>query len=396
MLMDMFNAPLSRKGTYCTQWDFCEDRFGVKDIVPFSISDMDLPMPEAITAALRKRLEHPVLGYSRWQHKEYLDAICRWYSRKYQTDIDAEWITYSPSVMYSIAKAIELLTTSEDSILIFTPVYNAFFDVIKNSGRRLLTSNLSRDAGGQYTIDWNDFDAKAKDARIVLVCNPHNPTGKVWSENDLRHIAERSATHHCWLLSDEIHSDFTFNNRFTSALKLQYEKVIAFNSISKTFNVPALTGSYLITPDNDFNDRFRAIIRYRDFVNSPSVLNVIATIVAYNECDDWLRKLKIHLKSNIDLTQDYIKKNIPLLMLRETEGCYFAWIDCSYTGHSFDEFYSKLIHEGKVGIMPGCVYGPGGENFLRLNLACSREKLTLGLNRIAFVIDKMNQEKCDE
>lgn len=394
--MDRFNAPLSRKGTYCTQWDFCEDRFGVKDIIPFSISDMDLPIPEAITTALHKRLEHPVLGYSRWQHPEYLDAICHWYTREYHTDIDTGWVTYSPSVMYSIARALELLTMGEDGILIFTPAYNAFFDVIKYSGRRLLTSTLIRDAGGRYTIDWPDFDAKVRDARIVLVCNPHNPTGNVWSEDELSRIAERCAVHGNWLLSDEIHSDFVFNGRFTSMLKLRYGKTIVFNSISKTFNVPALTGSYLITPDSDFNNRFRTITRYRDFVNSPSILNVIATIVAYNECNVWLAKLKAHLKSNIEFTRRFIKQNMPSLNLGNTQGCYFAWIDCAGIGYPFDEFYAALIHEGKVGIMAGNVYGPGGENFLRLNLACSLEKLTLGLNRIAFVINKMNQEKCDE
>lgn len=146
--MDIFNTPVSRKGTYCTQWDFCEDRFGVKDIIPFSISDMDLPMPEAITNALRKRLEHPILGYSRWQHSEYLNSICHWYGQKYDTEIDANWITYSPSVMYSIAKALELLTDYEDNILIFTPAYNAFFDVIKNTGRKLTTSTLIREQDG--------------------------------------------------------------------------------------------------------------------------------------------------------------------------------------------------------------------------------------------------------
>lgn len=140
--MDVFNTPVSRKGTYCTQWDFCEDRFGVKDVLPFSISDMDLPIPEVIIRALRKRLEHPILGYSRWQHGEYLNAIVNWYYQQYQTDIKPEWITYSPSVMYSIAKAIELLTSHGDNILVFTPVYNAFFDVIKHSERNILTASL--------------------------------------------------------------------------------------------------------------------------------------------------------------------------------------------------------------------------------------------------------------
>lgn len=394
--MDIFNTPVSRKGTYCTQWDFCEDRFGVKDIIPFSISDMDLPMPEAITNALRKRLEHPILGYSRWQHSEYLNSICHWYGQKYDTEIDANWLTYSPSVMYSIAKALELLTDYEDNILIFTPAYNAFFDVIKNTGRKLTTSTLIREQDGRYSLDWNDFNTKAKHAKIILLCNPHNPTGKVWSEDELIKISEICSKNNCWLLSDEIHSDFTFSHKFTSVLKLHYDKTVVFNSISKTFNVPALMGSYLITPDNNFNEKFRLITRYRDFVNSPSVLNIIATIVAYNECDGWLHELRTHLRSNVDFAVNYVKENISSLLLKESEGCYFAWIDCSQISCSFDKFYSRLIHEGKVGIMAGSVYGPGGENFLRLNLACSREKLHQGLCRVAYVIDKINQENKHE
>ncbi|EOQ49802.1 TPA: MalY/PatB family protein [Citrobacter braakii] len=394
--MDIFNTPVSRTGTYCTQWDFCEDRFGVNDIIPFSISDMDLPIPDAITRALRKRLEHPILGYSRWQHSEYLNAICDWYGQKYDTAIDVNWISYSPSVMYSISRALELLTKCEDNILIFTPSYNAFFDVIKNSERKLLSSTLIKDGDGRYNIDWDDFNAKAEQAKVILLCNPHNPTGKVWSEHELVKISEICMKHNCWLLSDEIHSDFTFSRKFFSALKLHYNKIVVFNSISKTFNVPALTGSYLITADNAFNEQFRLITRYRDFVNSPSVLNVIATIVAYNECDTWLQKLKTHLQSNIDFAVHYVKENLSPLILRESEGCYFAWIDSSEISCSFEHFYSKLIHEGKVGIMDGRVYGPGGENFLRLNLACSREKLYQGLCRISYVVDKINQENKNE
>lgn len=394
--MDIFNTPISRKGTYCTQWDFCEDRFGVKDVLPFSISDMDLPIPDAITRALKKRLEHPILGYSRWQHDDYLNAIVNWYYKQYKTDIKSEWITYSPSVMYSIAKAIELLTSSGDNILIFTPVYNAFFDVIKNSGRNTLETSLSKDNEGNDVIDWQDFDLKIKKAKMVLICNPHNPTGTVWSDDCLHKIAASCVRHNVWLCSDEIHSDFVFNRCFTSALKIINEKVVVFNSISKTFNLPALTGSYMISPDENFNHQFRMISRYRDFVNSPSVLNVIATIVAYNECEEWLTSLKKHLSSNIQFTQRYINENIPELIVKPAAGCYFSWINCSAIGYPFDKFYSRLIHEGKVGIMAGHVYGIEGEGYLRLNLACSREKLYMGLTRIAGVIRNINQEKENE
>ncbi|HGC4887006.1 TPA: MalY/PatB family protein [Escherichia coli] len=391
--MDVFNTPISRKGTYCTQWDFFEDRFGVKDVLPFSISDMDLPIPEAIIRALKKRLEHPILGYSRWQHDDYLNAIVNWYHQQYKTEIKPEWITYSPSVMYSIAKAIELLTSHGDNILVFTPVYNAFFDIIKHSERNILTASLIIKNEGGYAINWQDFDLKIQSAKMVLLCNPHNPTGTVWSEEDLHKIAASCARHNVWLCSDEIHSDFVFNRSFTSALKIKKEKVVVFNSISKTFNVPALTGSYMISTDDNFNHKFRTISRYRDFVNSPSVLNIIATIIAYNECEGWLKSLKAHIASNIQFTQQYLNENTPELIVRPADGCYFSWIDCSAIGYPFDEFYSRLIHEGKVGIMAGNVYGTEGEGYLRLNLACGREKLYMGLTRLASVIKNINQGK---
>ncbi|EIT0136072.1 PatB family C-S lyase [Escherichia coli] len=379
MLMDIFNTSISRKGTYCTQWDFCEDRFGVKDVLPFSISDMDLPIPEAIIRTLKKRLEHPILGYSRWQHDDYLNSIVNWYHQQYKTEIQPEWITYSPSVMYSISKAIEILTLNGDNILIFTPVYNAFFDVIKHNGRNMLTTSLMKENGRGYVINWQDFELKIKSAKMVLLCNPHNPTGTVWSEDDLHRIAACCARHNIWLCSDEIHSDFVFNHSFTSALTIKDDKVVVFNSISKTFNVPALTGSYMISTDDNFNHKFRTISRYRDFVNSPSVLNVIATIVAYNECEEWLKSLKVHIASNIQFTLQYLNENIPELIVWPAEGCYFSWVDCSALGYPFDKFYRRLINEGRVGIMAGHVYGTEGEGYLRLNLACSREKLYMGL-----------------
>ncbi|TXU20759.1 aminotransferase class I/II-fold pyridoxal phosphate-dependent enzyme, partial [Escherichia coli] len=170
-------------------------------VLPFSISDMDLPIPEAIIRTLKKRLEHPILGYSRWQHDDYLNSIVNWYHQQYKTEIQPEWITYSPSVMYSISKAIEILTLNGDNILIFTPVYNAFFDVIKHNGRNMLTTSLMKENGRGYVINWQDFELKIKSAKMVLLCNPHNPTGTVWSEDDLHRIAACCARHNIWLCS---------------------------------------------------------------------------------------------------------------------------------------------------------------------------------------------------
>ncbi len=275
--MTDFNDVINREGTFCTQWDYIADRFGKSDVLPFSISDMDLACPPSLMQVMTERFEHPILGYSRWRHDEYLGAIQKWYLSRYDSYIEKNCITYSPSVMYSIAKAIELLSMPGDNVLIFTPVYNSFFDVVENSNRNIIESALIYDKG-QYQIDWENLPSLISKSKIVLFCSPHNPVGKCWSDNEVNNIINLCEQHKFWLLSDEIHCDFVFDTEFNSVLNYGYDKSIVLNSISKTFNVPALTGSYLISTDQWFNERFQKLIRYRDFVNSPSILNVIATI----------------------------------------------------------------------------------------------------------------------
>ena len=384
--MTNFNKDVNRKGTYCTQWDFASDRFGLSDVLPFSISDMDLEYPKELGDALKGRLEHNILGYSRWQHADYLNAISSWYGVRYGAIVNSSWITYSPSVMYSIAKYIEIVSLPGESVLIFTPVYNAFFDVIDNSDRDITSSSLIY-TDGLYSIDWDDFSSKAKECSAVLLCNPHNPVGRCWSEYEINRIADICKQNNCWLLSDEIHSDFIFSGKFYSAINLEHENVVVFNSISKTFNVPALTGSYVISSNAEVNDSFRKISRYRDFVNSPSILNVIATIVAYTKCAYWVDALNDHILSNKKFVFNYILSQLPSLKITNQEACYFAWIDCRSLGISMGVLQHTLVEREKVGIMSGAIYGPESESFLRLNLACPKSKLVDGLRRLKRAIN---------
>ena len=393
--MTDFNTPISRYNTWCTQWDFVADRFGDAEVLPFSISDMDLAAPQAIISALKARLDHPVLGYSRWQHADYLDAIVHWYDKQFACPLQPEWIAYSPSVMYSLSKLIELLSGTADGICLLTPAYNAFFDVIRQSRRQLLTSELKR-TGGRYHIDWQDFEYNAMRAKIILLCKPHNPVGRCWTPHEINRILDIAHKHNCWVISDDIHMDITFTQKTYPILKARHPhqaRLVVLSSVSKTFNLPALTGSYALIPDPQLHQKFVTLTRYRDFVNSPAILNVIATMVAYRECDAWLASLRTHLRQNIAFVASFLAEFLPEISVVEPDGCYFAWLDCQRLAVSDEVLQHSLVHTGKVGILSGSHYGRGGAHFLRLNCACSRSKLEDGLHRLHKAVTALNDAR---
>ncbi len=383
--MSKINTNVDRRGTYSTQWDYIQDRFGKEGILPFSISDMDIAVSDEILTAIKDRIQHPVLGYSRWKHSDFRSSITQWYSRKFETEICDDWIYYSPSVMYSISKLIEILTDENDGVLILTPAYNAFFEVIENNKRKLITSSLTKN----YSINFEDLENKAQKSKLILLCNPHNPVGTVFSEEELLRIIDIAQKYDLWIISDDIHMDITYETKTTPILKLKSytDRIIIVSSISKSFNVPALTGSYAIIPNVKIQEDFENITRYRDFVNSPSVLNIIATITAYTECDEWLDDLILHLKSNRDYIVEYLNEHIPKITMIPPQGTYLGWLDYSKLQIESTVFQHHLINEGKVGIMDGLTYGVEGDQFLRINFACSREKLTEGLDRLKSTVD---------
>nr|WP_318380967.1 PatB family C-S lyase [uncultured Enterobacter sp.] len=382
--MTDFNTPISRYNTWCTQWDYTADRFGEAGLLPFSISDMDLAVPPQIMTALTDRLAHPVLGYSRWRHEDYLSAIVHWYDKQFDCAIQPEWIHYSPSVMYSLSKLIELLSGTGDGICLLTPAYNAFFDVIRENRRQLMPSELKR-VGGRYQIDWQDVENQALRARIILLCNPHNPVGRCWTPHEINRLLDIAHKYDCWVISDDIHMDLCWSQKTFPVLKANHphqQRLVVLSSVSKTFNVPALTGSYALIPDAELAAKFATLTRYRDFVNSPAILNVIATIVAYRECDNWLDDLLTHIQGNIAYVTDFLLRFLPEISVVQPEGCYFAWLDCQRLTVTDEALAHSLVHIGKVGIMSGNAYGRGGAHFLRLNCACPRAKLEEGMHRL--------------
>lgn len=381
-----FDTIINRKGTYCTQWDYIKDRFGVDDLLPFTISDMDFEAPKEIIDAVMNRVNHKVFGYSRWNHDDFKDSIKLWYKKRFNFSINKEWILYSPNVMYSVSNLIRMKSKTGDNVLIFTPVYDGFFKTIKANNRNIITSAL-KIINNRYQIDFDDFERKCLKSKILLFCSPHNPIGRVWTADELKRVVDICKMHNIYIISDEIHMDIVYNIHIPIFSINNYKNIALCSSPSKTFNISSLSSSYLLVRDNSDREEFLHILKDRDSLSSPQILGIIASIEAYNKCDYWIDKALKYIENNIKYVINYINKNISDLKCYMPEGTYFTWIDYSNLNISNKDFQKYLINIGKVAIMDGITYGEDGKFFIRINCACPMEKIKDCMNRINNTIE---------
>lgn len=381
-----FDEPINRKGTQCTQWDYVEDRFGEKNLLPFTISDTDFKVPAAVEAALIKRMQHPVFGYTRWNHNEFKQAVCKWYSERFNSMIKSDWLVYSPSVMYSVKQLVTLLSEPGDGIIVQTPAYDAFYKMIKENKRKIVPNALIYDAKS-YRIDFEELTRlmAQPENKVLLLCSPHNPTGRVWQKDELQQIIELAKTHDVFIISDEIHMDIVRKGqRHQPIIDLLQENVALVTSGSKTFNFPGLIYSYGIIPDPKLRERFLTQLKEADGLSSTSIFGMTATIAAYDNESKWVDQLNDYLDGNIAYVIAYLQEHHPELVVTKSEATYLMWIDCTALGLTMAELQQRMIRKGKVAIMSGEIYGKEGRNFLRLNIGCSREKLIDGLKRFTL------------
>ncbi|MGX7245583.1 MalY/PatB family protein [Enterococcus quebecensis] len=381
-----FDEHINRKGTFCTQWDYVADRFGEADLLPFTVSDTDFSVPKEIIQTLQQRLNHPVFGYTRWNHDTFKKSIQKWYKTRFDYCLDSDWIIYSPSVIYSISKLIELKSDIGEHVVIQTPAYDAFFKLIEAQHRTLIETKLLFQ-NKQYKIDFDDLESKLKhpSCKIFLLCSPHNPTGRVWTKAELTQMIQLCEKYQVFLISDEIHMDILRKGQQHSPIftyAMNQKNLALCTSASKTFNTPGLIASYLMLPDPALREEFLSLLKYRDGLSSTSIFGMLSTITAYNQCGNWLGQLNEYLDQNVQLTEDFIKEYLPELTLVASQATYLLWIDCSKLPFSMDSIQDALIHHGKVAIMPGITYGEAGQYYLRLNIGCSKEKLLDGLHRL--------------
>lgn len=390
-----FDEVINRLGTYCTQWDYIEDRFGEKDLLPFSISDTDFKIPKPITEKILEVAKHEIYGYSRWNHHDFKSSITDFYKRRHNCDMKEDWVLYSPSVMYSVSILIRLLSKPKDAVLTFNPMYDSFFTVIEDNDRRLISHHLIA-KNGTFEIDFPLFEKQLEEAEILLLCAPHNPTGRIWTKEEMDTIVSLCKKHHVKIISDEIHMDIQLReNKHIPLLSYinEYEDLYTASSCSKTLNVPGLIGSYLLVPNEEIRDAFLHQTRKVDFLNSVSILGMYATMVGYRECDDYIDQLNAYIKSNMEYVKSFIDKELPDFKFEIPDGTYLAWIDAREVPFTTEEIQDALVHVGKVAIMKGETYGKSGTKYLRLNCGCPKSKLEDGMKRFKTAMDWLYTQK---
>ncbi|WP_329226063.1 pyridoxal phosphate-dependent aminotransferase [Streptomyces sp. NBC_01460] len=379
-----FGTPVDRHGTWCTQWDYVEDRFGVPGLLPFTISDMDFETAPEIMTALRGRLDHGVLGYSRWRQDDFLSAIVHWYATRHATTVDPASVVYAPSVVYQVSQLLRLWSRPGDGVVAHTPMYDAFPRTVAAHGRRLLECPLDDRAELERLL-------ALPDTAVLLLCSPHNPTGRVWSQAELERMARLCERHGVAVISDEIHSDLAHAphvHRPWAGIGGEGRWAVV-TSASKSFNIPALTGSYGIMGDPVSRDAYLRQLKEADGLSSPAVLSLVGHIAAYREGGPWLDALRAYLAGNLTMVADRLREEFLGLGWEPPQAGYLAWIDLRPLGVDDDALQRELVEVEKVAIMPGAAYGAPG--WLRLNVGCPRSKAEAGVEALVRALHRLTR-----
>jgi len=381
-----FDTVIPRRGTGSYKWDTPE----CPGVIPMWVADMDFRTAPAIIDALARRVHHGVFGYTKVPD-EYYNAVIRWFGMRHGWTIERDWIIYTSGVVPAVSAIIKAVTHPGDKVITQTPAYNCFFSSIRNNGCRLVENPLRYDAGN-YTIDFDDLEEKASDtdAKVLLLCNPHNPSGRVWTRKELERISDIALRNGLFVISDEIHCELTFNGHCYTPFST-IGKDAAYNSAvcvspSKAFNIAGLQIADIVTPDPDIRAAIDRAINDNE-VCDVNPFGVIATIAAYNESVDWLECLKEYIWKNYVYLNTELSNRTDKLRLTPLQGTYLAWIDITRTGMSSRQFVDSLLLSERLMINPGIMYGTDGEGFIRVNLACPRNLLADAVERlISFVM----------
>ncbi|HGW6103128.1 TPA: MalY/PatB family protein [Citrobacter werkmanii] len=383
-----FSKVVDRHGTWCTQWDYVADRFGSADLLPFTISDMDFATAPCILEALTQRLSHGVLGYSRWKNDEFLSAIQHWFLTRHNTKIDPQSLVYGPSVIYMVSELIRQWSSAGDAVVIHTPAYDAFYKAIEGNQRVVRAVELEKRTDGWYCDMTALENALSRpESKILLLCSPQNPTGKVWRRDELETIAELCQRHGVKVISDEIHMDMVWGDHpHIPWSNVARDSWALLTSGSKSFNIPALTGAYGMIEDAQSRNDYLSALKGRDGLSSPAVLALTAHIAAYQQGASWLDALRDYLASNLHYVARELNAAFPELSWQVPQSTYLAWIDLRPLNIDDRTLQEALIHQQKVAIMPGYTYGEEGRGFVRLNAGCPRSKLEKGVQGLINAI----------
>ena len=386
-----FDRITDRHHTNSIKWDFNQRTFGREEVLPLWVADMDFKAPEEVVEALVKRAQHGIYGYSEGK-AGYYKALEDWIDKRHGWKIQRDWITFSPGVVPALNELVRSLTQLGDKILIQSPVYPPFFHVIRNHGREVVNSQL-RLENGRYTMDFADLEEKfSSGVKMMILCNPHNPVGRVWQRDELERLGRLCLAHDVIVISDEIHGDLIYKDYhhipFASLSPELANQSIVCTAPSKTFNLAGLQTSNLIIPNVAFREAFKKSLSLTG-VHNPNVFGITALEAAYRHGWDWLAQLMNYIKGNSDFLISFLDQELAQIQAIQPEGTYLIWLDFRSLGMEPKSLQEFLVHKAGVGLNAGYQFGPGGEGFARLNLGCSHSVVEEGLQRIKVAVKRL-------
>lgn len=387
--MNDFSHVYNRKVSHSLKWDQLQTIFNTDDILPMWVADMDFKAPSVVNKAIEKRAKHGFYGYT-VINDELKQKVSDWVSNQHNWSTQIDSLIFSPGVIPSINSAIEVFTNPGDKILIQTPVYTPFFNLIKSNKREIIEQELIKQ-DDKYEINFADFEKKIKSGvKVFILCSPHNPVGRVWRKDELEKMAEICLANDVLIFADEIHADLTLNDYkhipIASLSEEVSDRTITFMSPTKTFNLAGLQISYIIAENKRFNAKLGAELN-RQGMNMMNTFGVVALDAVYPDAKLWLSDLLKVVEDNKNYVVERLERETPLKVI-DAEGTYLLWIDCEALGLSEEELNDFFIKEAKVGLNRGSSYGKPGNQFMRMNIACPKELITEGTERIINAINK--------
>lgn len=376
-----FDEIVNRWGTDSIKYDGPKAE-GAKDYIPMWVADMDFKTPQPIINAIHEMLDNGVLGYT-YPAEDWATTIQNWVERRYGWDIKTEELIFTPGIVRGLTFAINCFSNPEDKILMMAPVYPPFFNVPTLNKREVVFTELGI-VDNQYTIDFDQFEKDLQGCKVFILCNPHNPGGRVWAKEELIQMADICAKHNVLVISDEIHADLTFpayqHIPFAMASETANLNTIVFMAPSKTFNMPGLASSYAIIPNPKLRAIYQTYIEALDVVNG-HMFSYRPLIAAYTACDDWLEQALVYVEGNISYVKSYLKENMPKISMIDPQASFLIFLDCRTLGLSDDELKVFFVKAGLI-LNPGISFGPGGSGFMRLNVGCSKLVLEKAIKQL--------------
>ena len=386
-----FDKIIDRTNNFSAKWSEMNKNFGTNNLLPMWVADMDFLTAPCVMEALKDRLEQGIFGYTT-RPSSYNESIVNWLDNRFSWKINQEWLIFSPAVITSISLLIQNLTQKNDKIMIQEPVYSPFHSIVESNERNLVISPLVKLDDGSYVMDYEDIEAKIKDVKVFILCNPHNPVGRVWTREELTRLGEICLKHNVLVISDEIHSDIILKNHkhtpFASISKEFSENTITCMAPTKTFNLAGLQSSFLVISNPYYYEVMDKAFSILD-IKRNNAFSLVATEAAYNYGEDWLYELIKYIEDNVDFAIDYIKNYMPQLKVKKPEGTYLLWVDFSNLNVDKKDLKNALINKGRIALSDGSSFGIGGDGYYRINLACPRSMVLEGLKRIEFAINSL-------